>query len=310
MRLDPEDFSSVATAAEVTGRFGLNNQYWFDFKSMPPAVWRRLNRFFAWTNASEAANAEDLFLETTISYGKGFSPEESSDGFFFELTNQMNSFEFGVGSLHRAVFNMAERRFDITLSPDIEGNEETILSGKALKAAFRIACVTQALLEDKALYVHGALGIHGSSGILFPASSGTGKTTLSNGFNKVFAQADDVALINFSHVSHLCVSPCATRKMFWPNVTRPHPARLRAIAFLEQSKSGTSVVPIDMKEAFERLVRQVVEYSKEPKVIQKALELSLTACKSLPCFVVRRDLNDLSSDDIFNDILSRVESTC
>ena len=122
--------------------------------------------------------------------------------------------------------------------------------------------MTHAALQGTGLSIHAALGVQAGGGVLFPGASGRGKSTLAKDFVEIFGQADDVAILRKKNaVTGFFVGPCMTRKKTWANVGTGEPARLKALAFLEQSSEATQVEPIALK-------KRLIEYDRGCRVQQ------------------------------------------
>ena len=229
----------------------------------------------------------------------------------FSLKGECGGFNFDYGNICVGEYVEKENQLKIHVPHADSSLYPADYLERAVQACFRFFCVSNSILSKRSIYVHSALGIFEGQGILFPATSGTGKSTLSQDFRRVYAQADDVAIIHLTGGGEPhTVAPCATRKKTWSNVMMPQRAHLSAIAFLEQGDEKTEIVEIAPKEACSRMLGQVIEYSNHPQLLEFLLERVSQLTQQLPCFVVKRVLGHQSADDIFFKIQEKAAQTC
>ena len=231
-----------------------------------------------------------------------FQPDWKSQK--FHLSPDGASFSFEFGNLCDAAYFAQERVLKLNFKASPEEYPFNPQLNKSAVDVLRYFSVTLAALEQRGLSIHAALGVRDGKGVLFSGASGKGKSTLAKDFLTVYGQADDVAIIRRAEDERgFDVGPCITRKKTWENVSMPQPAKLKAIVFLEQSVTRTTLERIDSLAAMKLIISEVIEYTKNPLVVSKIMGLLNEVILTNPCYLLKRSLTDKSADEIFDDVL-------
>jgi hypothetical protein len=86
-------------------------------------------------------------------------------------------------------------------------------------------------------------------------------------------------------------------------------APLKAMAVLGEKVSGPSeLIPLSAGDALKHLMRHVVSFSHSCEVIEKTVNAIERLCKTTPIHMLKRNLNDLSADNLVSLLVSKKQT--
>lgn len=177
-------------------------------------------------------------------------------------------------------FSPDRARAEVRISPWLEGR--TLLN---LPRAYEVACVTRFARRD-AMVVHAlGLSLEGIGGLLLPASTGSGKSTLGALHEAAEVLSDErVALALAPHRDPWVYG---TPLRATGRRVQAKGAPLRALVFLGPHGEAFDVRPLRRAEAFRRLAFHGLPPFWDPPGLERAVDVALAAAKAVPAFELR-----------------------
>lgn len=171
-------------------------------------------------------------------------------------------------------------RAEVRIAPWLEGR--TLLN---LPRAYEVACVTLFARHD-VLVLHAlGLALDGVGGVLLPASTGSGKSTLGALHETDEVLSDERVALALGETQGPWVYGTPLRAT--GRRVQAKGAPLRAVVFLGPHGEGFELRPLRRAEAFRRLAFHGLPPFWDPVGLERAVDVALATAKAVPAYELR-----------------------
>ena len=178
---------------------------------------------------------------------------------------------------------------------------------EAVEFALATLCFNMKLIQSGGMMFHSSCIDYKGDAICFSAPSGTGKSTHTQLWRKVFG--DDVKFINDdkpaikfnkNDIPYAYGLPYSGKDFLNSNTSAP----VKAIVFIERSKTN-SIRKIDGVEAVYKIVNQTFKVVEDKELYNMLLETVEKFVLSVPCYILSCDMSEEAVITCYNELYKK-----